>query len=1036
MGGKKLAMAAVVLLAGACVVYGGMRAYGASADRGKDRHAATDAGPVPVAQSILRVRAPLSVDDPRMPVQLSQGMLRDALRKGELTIELDDGTRYPVRMLRGQDEPNGRWTVVGRVQTRVGPQSAVLTFGTDAVFGVIPKPDGYLLHVTTTRGLAYIGPAGGMVPDVAGGGPDRPMDVLVPPPPAAGTRATAAARRPSDPMVVAPATSSPSRMAVAGESTPVQIDLLVLYDSALVELRGSVSAAETEVTNLVAVANQAHLDSGSRVRLSLAGMRQITLPVGSFNQDALNAVTHDQVDGIGIAALRDVLSADLVAVVRPHAEGDPTCGIAWLGAAYLDRQYVDPRWGYSVSAVGSECGPYVFPHEVAHNMGSNHDRDSAGTDFDHILVYGAFPYSFGYRQDGPPSFATIMAYANGRPWIGSFSSPASTACGAACGIEERADNVRSLNQMAPVIAGFRGLAGTVSVFDADGMEPSAGQWSQVLAVVRYSGPIPAGGVHLQLARVGGTATPGLDFEFQSPYPVDIEEGSTDAIVPIMVAGDDAEEGDETILLQLQSVTGAAVARGSAVVSIVDDDPRPVLSGHVRFPDGMVAPSSAFSIQVRGADGDTHATTSILVSPPEFRYAIPFVKNSDIALDAFPPAPFAAGKLELGQLTGSVGIDYDVVAGSTVTGKVVLPPGGIVPAFPLTLDFVETIVGGAGGSYSRPTRHVVLESPSASYSEQVLPGARFSIHLDPGAPYEPFIALGRASGNMVRDITLSTLPSLVVDGIYDLPSEGPNHTSVWLMLSAPAPEGGVTLDYRTEPGTATPGMDYAPVSGTLAFAPGETSKWIEIDTYDDAAVEGDEYFDMVIGNVVGAVATTARASILIPDDDVPAPVLSIRGDSPASEGAEGTRNSIGILAELSAPAPAGGVTASWHTRDGSAIAGQDYAAGSGSLAFAAGQAQAWITLETFGDSAVEEDEYFDVVVDGIAGAVGGNVSLRINLLNDDAASGSGGAPDPPEDPPPGNPSPGNPAPEDHGSGGSHCLSKDGSRSGTRGARTCR
>src|SRR3546814_12976334 len=87
------------------------------------------------------------------------------------------------------------------------------------------------------------------------------------------------------------------------------------------------------------------------------------------------------------------------------------------------------------------------------------------------LDYGGYQYSFGYRQDGPPAFETVMAYAAGeQPWLGHFSSPGSTSCGAACGVQDHADNVRSLRTMAPVIAGFRGPTGTLSFVDAEAYE--------------------------------------------------------------------------------------------------------------------------------------------------------------------------------------------------------------------------------------------------------------------------------------------------------------------------------------------------------------------------------------------------------------------------------------------------------------------------------------------------------------------------------------------------------------------------------------
>src|SRR5690606_16094928 len=70
--------------------------------------------------------------------RLDKALVQQALHRGELMVELPDGTRYPVAMEREQAETAGRTTFIGKVRTPFGLQSAVLTFGPDAVFGVLP----------------------------------------------------------------------------------------------------------------------------------------------------------------------------------------------------------------------------------------------------------------------------------------------------------------------------------------------------------------------------------------------------------------------------------------------------------------------------------------------------------------------------------------------------------------------------------------------------------------------------------------------------------------------------------------------------------------------------------------------------------------------------------------------------------------------------------------------------------------------------------------------------------------------------------
>lgn len=59
---------------------------------------------------------------------------------------------------------------------------------------------------------------------------------------------------------------------------------------------------------------------------------------------------------------------------------------------------------------------------------------------------------------------------------------------------------------------------------------------------------------------------------------------------------------------------------------------------------------------------------------------------------------------------------------------------------------------------------------------------------------------------------------------------------------------VSVDYRTEDGTANAGSDYQFTEGTVLFKPGETEKEIRIDIIDDDIFEEDEHFLVHLTNV--------------------------------------------------------------------------------------------------------------------------------------------------------------------------------------------
>src|SRR3546814_16754538 len=79
-------------------------------------------------------------------------------------------------------------------------------------------------------------------------------------------------------------------------------------------------------------------------------------------------------------------------------------------------------------------------------------------------------------------------------------------------------------------------------------------------------------------------------------------------------------------------------------------------------------------------------------------------------------------------------------------------------------------------------------------------------------------------------------------------------------------------------------------------------------------------------------------------------------------------SLSAIVELSAPAPAGGVTLSYRPVDGSAKAGSDYTAVSGTLEIPAGEKVAFTAaIVLHGDDELEGAESYYLVVEHVVGA---------------------------------------------------------------------
>jgi hypothetical protein len=105
-----------------------------------------------------------------------------------------------------------------------------------------------------------------------------------------------------------------------------------------------------------------------------------------------------------------------------------------------------------------------------------------------------------------------------------------------------------------------------------------------------------------------------------------------------------------------------------------------------------------------------------------------------------------------------------------------------------------------------------------------------------------------------------------------PNKGKKTTEVQLTpitftvnLSGPSATA-VSVQYATQNGTAVAGSDFNAAAGTITFAPGETSKSIDVYVIADSLVEPNEGFSVVLTAPVGAELATAVGVGTIVDDD--------------------------------------------------------------------------------------------------------------------------------------------------------------------------
>jgi chitinase len=253
---------------------------------------------------------------------------------------------------------------------------------------------------------------------------------------------------------------------------------------------------------------------------------------------------------------------------------------------------------------------------------------------------------------------------------------------------------------------------------------------------------------------------------------------------------------------------------------------------------------------------------------------------------------------------------------------------------------------------------------------------FTLNLS--APSNGIIADGQGVGT----ITSEDLPGVYISDVRHLEGNtGQRNLYFTVSLTEPAPFSALVA-YATADDTATAGSDYTAMSGTFTFAPGETSKSLAVPVTGDTNVEGDETFFVNLSSPNRAIIIKPQGMATIVDDDTP---LSVSiNDVTLAEGNDGTTNAVFTITLSGIRTQP--VTVNYATADGTATAGTDYTATTGTVTVPAGQTTAIITVPVIGDLANEGDETFTVTLSGAVGATIADGTGTGTITNDDVAAG--------------------------------------------------
>jgi hypothetical protein len=201
------------------------------------------------------------------------------------------------------------------------------------------------------------------------------------------------------------------------------------------------------------------------------------------------------------------------------------------------------------------------------------------------------------------------------------------------------------------------------------------------------------------------------------------------------------------------------------------------------------------------------------------------------------------------------------------------------------------------------------------------------------------------------------------------SEADGFAVITLRLSGPA-EGAFSVNFSTSGGFASSSnqVDFTATNGSVLFAAGDVVKTIQIPITNDAQQERQENFwlNLSLPAASQTLVTLSRTEIpvtLVDNDSTQGgtPIVSVR-EVTVDEATEPFARFVVVLDRPAAQT----TSVAWQTVNGSAVAGADFTAASGTLTFLAGQTAGTVEVALTDDALAEGVEQFRLQLSTPAG----------------------------------------------------------------------
>ncbi len=453
-------------------------------------------------------------------------------------------------------------------------------------------------------------------------------------------------------------------------------------------------------------------------------------------------------------------------------------------------------------------------------------------------------------------------------------------------------------------------------------------------------------------------------------------------------------GTATGFTQLGDVTGTGAAPVNAVLGPLADNGGSTLTHALLAGSPALNRTAAASrpVDTYDADGDGNTTELLPVDQRGvgFDRAVGMVDSGAFEMQKSVSILANAASVAEGSGGGTTPVTFTVSRTGVTTGTVTINYAvtGTGPNPVNAADFGGTL---PSGQVTIPDGDIstVLTIP-VSRDAMVEPDEELTVTLS--SPTNDYILTTATALTSITndDTTVVTLSGGGTD------TESNTTRTLTATLSNPV-QGGFSIGYGTAAGTAGV-ADYTDSSGTLTFAgtAGET-KTFNVTIINDSIVEPDETITASLGAITGTALTASittagspQTLTILDNDTVRLTLVPLNADQ--NEGSGAGTTAFTFQATLSS-AIQGGATATYSTADGTAMAGSDYTAASGSLTFTGIQGEtATITVLVNRDDINEADETFQILLNSFTTSLPGisPVALTIwgspatgTIRNDDA-----------------------------------------------------